>query len=177
MRIISGKYKGRHISPPKNFKARPTTDFAREGIFNILENNFDIEGMRVLDLFSGTGSVSFEFASRGCEYAELYEINRIHFGFIIKTMKELGFQDIIRAHQKDVFRSIPKIKGQFDIIFADPPFNHPDLDKVPSLVLENDLLAENGWMIMEHPGKHDFSSHPRFFKYRNYGSVNFSIFF
>jgi len=176
LRIISGKYKGKIITPPKAFSARPTTDYAREGLFNIIENNFTIEDLRVLDLFSGTGSISIEFASRGCVSIDLFESNRLHFSFIIRTIKELGFEKITRAYQRDVFRSIPRISEQYDIIFADPPFKHKELASIPDLVLNNDLLRENGWLILEHPGSYEFSQHPRLTRHRNYGSVNFSFF-
>ena len=175
MRIISGKYKGRIITPPNNFKARPTTDFAREGLFNILENNFIIGDLQVLDLFSGTGSISYEFASRGCQDVQLYENNHAHFSYIIKTIKDLKFEQI-QAFQRDVFRSIPKIATQFDLIFADPPYAMKDIDSIPDLIFNHKLLKLKGWFILEHSGSYDFSNHKQFSKHKNYGSVHFSFF-
>ncbi|MEA1897992.1 MAG: RsmD family RNA methyltransferase [Bacteroidota bacterium] len=175
MRIISGKYRGKAITLPGNFNARPTTDFAREGLFNILENNFNIENLSVLDLFSGTGSISYEFASRGCRQVHLYEINRNHFRYIIKTIKDLRLEQV-KAFNKDVFRSIPKIKTQFDIIFADPPYDLKEGKTIPDMIFSNELLKANGWLILEHPGAYDFSNHEHFIKHRNYGSVHFSFF-
>ncbi len=176
MRIISGKYKGKIISPPKNFSARPTTDFAREGLFNIIDNNFKIEDLEVMDLFSGTGSISFEFASRASKKIYLYESNRLHFGFILKTIKELKFEQIIKAFNRDVFKSMARLNEQFDLIFADPPFRLQELDTIPDLVFNNKLLKEGGWLILEHPGSFNFTNHPHFLRHRNYGSVNFSFF-
>lgn len=175
MRIISGKYKGKVITPPKNFNARPTTDFAREGLFNILENNFNIGDLSVLDLFSGTGSISYEFASRGCRQVHLYEINRMHFRYILKTIKDLKLEQV-QAFNKNVFRSIPKIETKFDLIFADPPFDMKEGENIPDMIFGHKLLKAKGWLILEHSGAYDFSNHEHFIKHRNYGSVHFSFF-
>ncbi len=175
MRIISGKYKGKAITPPKNFNARPTTDFAREGLFNILENNFNIKDLCVLDLFSGTGSISYEFASRGCQEVHLYEINRIHFKYILRTIKDLKLEQV-KAFNKDVLRNIPKIKTQFDLIFADPPYDMKEGETIPDMIFSHKLLKANGWLILEHSGAYDFLNHEHFIRQRNYGSVHFSFF-
>lgn len=175
MRIVSGKYKGRLIKPPKNFKARPTTDFAKENIFNILNNNFDFTELRVLDLFSGTGSISYEFASRECQYVTSVESNFKHQIFIKKTIEDLGL-DNIRSIKSDVFRFVKSCKEKFDIVFADPPYDLKDIDKIPSFIFEQDILEPEGWLIVEHGDKTNFSKEKGFLELRKYGGVNFSIF-
>ncbi len=175
MRIISGKYKGKVITPPKSFNARPTTDFAREGLFNILENNFNIGDLNVLDLFSGTGCISYEFASRGCRLVHLYELNRNHFRYILNTIKDLKLEQV-QAFNKDVFRILPKIKTQFDLIFADPPYDLKEGETIPDMIFSHKLLKAKGWLILEHSRAYDFSNHEHFLKHRIYGSVHFSFF-
>lgn len=176
MRIISGSHKGRQIFPDKSFSARPTTDFAKENLFNVLTNYLDIEGIRILDLFSGTGSISYEFASRGaCEIVSI-EQNYKHYAFIKRMAHELGFKNI-QLYKTDVFIACKKLKGQkFDIIFADPPYNLDKFQEIPSVLFDNELLADEGIAIIEHPETVDFSNHPRFSEHRKYGSVNFSLF-
>lgn len=176
MRIISGSHKGKQIFPDKNFSARPTTDFAKENIFNVLTNYIDPEGIQVLDLFSGTGSISYEFASRGAARIISIEQNYKHFAFIKRTAAELGFQQM-KVYKTDAFLACKKLNGQqFDLIFADPPYQLENLSEIPAAIFDNHLLAENGIMIIEHPARIDFSSHPRFSEHRQYGSVNFSLF-
>ncbi len=175
MRIISGSHRGRQIFPDKNFSARPTTDFAKENLFNILTNYIDFEEIRVLDLFSGTGSISYEFASRGAQEIISVEANYKHYAFILKTAKELGFKNM-KIYKTDVFIACKKLKGQkFDIIFADPPYNLDKIQEIPATIFDNDLLGENGIAIIEHPERIQFSTHPRFSEHRQYGSVNFSL--
>ncbi len=175
MRIISGSHRGRQIFPDKNFSARPTTDFAKENLFNILTNYIDFEEIRVLDLFSGTGSISYEFASRGAQEIIAVEANYKHYAFILKTAKELGFKNM-KIYKTDVFIACKKLKGQkFDIIFADPPYNLDKIQEIPATIFDNDLLGENGIAIIEHPERIQFSTHPRFSEHRQYGSVNFSL--
>ncbi len=175
MRIISGSHRGRQIFPDKNFSARPTTDFAKENLFNILTNYIDFEEIRVLDLFSGTGSISYEFASRGAHEIISVEANYKHYAFILKTAKELGFKNM-KIYKTDVFIACKKLKGQkFDIIFADPPYNLDKIQEIPATIFDNDLLGENGIAIIEHPERIQFSTHPRFSEHRQYGSVNFSL--
>ncbi len=175
MRIISGSHRGRQIFPDKNFSARPTTDFAKENLFNILTNYIDFEEIRVLDLFSGTGSISHEFASRGAQEIISVEANYKHYAFILKTAKELGFKNM-KIYKTDVFIACKKLKGQkFDIIFADPPYNLDKIQEIPATIFDNDLLGENGIAIIEHPERIQFSTHPRFSEHRQYGSVNFSL--
>lgn len=176
MRIISGSHRGRHITPDKNFTARPTTDFAKENLFNVLCNYIDFEGIRVLDLFSGTGSISYEFASRGAQEIVAIEANYKHYAFIQKTAKELGFKNM-NIYKADVFLACKKLKGRkFDVIFADPPYNLDKIPDIPAAIFDNDLLAENGIVILEHPESIRFTDHPRFSEHRQYGSVNFSLF-
>lgn len=176
MRIISGSHRGRHITPDKNFTARPTTDFAKENLFNVLCNYIDFEGIRVLDLFSGTGSISYEFASRGAQEIVAVEANYKHYAFIQKTAKGLGFKNM-NIYKTDVFLACKKLKGRkFDVIFADPPYNLDKIPNIPAAIFDNDLLAENGIVILEHPESIRFTDYPRFSEHRQYGSVNFSLF-
>jgi 16S rRNA (guanine(966)-N(2))-methyltransferase RsmD len=175
VRIVSGIFKGKQIRPPRNFKARPTTDFAKESLFNVLANHYDFEELDVLDLFSGTGSIAYEFASRGARSVVAVEWTQDHYRFIRDTCRVLQMEQItpLRA---DVFRYLNKPYQSFDVIFADPPYDHPRLEKLPDLVLSSNILAEGGIFILEHPGSFDFSAHAGFNQHRKYGGVNFSLF-
>lgn len=176
MRIISGTHKGKQIFPDKNFKARPTTDFAKENLFNVLNNYIDIKDCKVLDLFSGTGSISYEFASRGAKEIIAIEANYHHFSFIKRTASELGFKNI-KLFKTDTFIACKKLKGQtFDIIFADPPYDLKNLTAIPDAIFSNNLLCPDGIAIIEHPGTISFATSNFFQEHRQYGSVNFSIF-
>lgn len=175
MRIISGKQKGRIIDPPKNLRARPTTDFAKENLFNVISSIWDIEGLSVLDLFSGTGSISYEFASRGAASVISVEINGIHNNYIKNTAEKFGFHNIY-AIKANSFLYLKSCLKKFDLIFADPPYDIEGIETIPELVFDNDLLNEGGWLIVEHSKNTDFSGHPYFVQKRSYGSVNFSIF-
>lgn len=175
MRIISGVYKGKNIIPPKTFNARPTTDFAKESLFNIISNNFNYPDINVLDLFSGSGNISYEFASRGCENITSVELDYNNFKFIIETKNKFNLTQII-VLKTDVFKILNTIKKKFDIIFADPPYKHTDIDKLPDLVFKNKLLNNNGWFILEHSKYYNFSKYQYFSDKRKYGNVNFSIF-
>lgn len=175
MRIIRGKYGRRRFDVPSNISARPTTDFARENIFNVLENLVDFEGLRALDLFSGTGAVSFEFLSRGCSTVTSVEKAVTQQKFISKVSKELG-ADNHRLVRGDALRYISAAPGQFDIIFADPPYDMESFGEIPEKILNSGMLAPGGIFVMEHSKKYDFSSLPFFKEHRAYGSVNFSIF-
>ncbi len=175
MRIVSGKYKGRLIKPPKNFKARPTTDFAKENLFNILNNNFDFTELSVLDLFSGTGSIAYEFASRDCISITSVESNFKHQMFIKKTIDDLGLKNI-RTIKSDAFRFVKSCHDQFDIIFADPPYDLKEIKSIPEFIFSQNILKENGWLIVEHGDKTNFSKEKGFLEVRKYGGVNFSIF-
>lgn len=158
----------------RNFPSRPTTDFAKENLFNILGNRYDLEGLHVLDLFAGTGSISYEFASRGA-HVELVEKDPRSLGFIRDTVRELNFSDI-RVIRADVFKILPKLSGPYDLIFADPPYNMRAIDTLPELIAEHKLLREGGIFILEHPREYNFAAHPGFRELRTYGSVNFSLF-
>ena len=175
MRIISGIFRGKRIHPPGNFKARPTTDFAKENLFNILIHQYNIEEMDVLDLFSGTGSISYEFASRGARSVVAIEMTPAHFKFIQETCRSMQI-DQMRVIRADAFRYLKKPIQSFDIIFADPPYNHPGLAELPDLVLSTEILNKEGLFILEHPGNYSFTAHPRFLQHRKYGGVNFTIF-
>jgi 16S rRNA (guanine(966)-N(2))-methyltransferase RsmD len=175
VRIISGEHKGRRIPVPGNFKARPTTDFAKEALFNIIANHFDFESIKVLDLFSGTGSIGYEFASRGAESVDLVEINRRSSDFIKKTVQKLELKQV-HIFTNDVFSLIPRVKNKYDIIFADPPYDLDNITEIPGLIFDNNVLLKDGWFILEHGRSQDFSDHAHFKELRKYGSVHFSIF-
>ncbi|AWX07462.1 RsmD family RNA methyltransferase [Prevotella intermedia] len=175
MRIITGLFKGRHFDIPRTFKARPTTDFAKENIFNVLNGYIDFDGITALDLFAGTGSISLELVSRGCKEVVSVEKDRDHARFIADCMKKINAENDILI-RGDVFRFLKSCHQKFDLIFADPPYALPELDTLPDLVFEYDLLAADGVFVFEHGKHNDFSAHPRFKEHRSYGSVNFSIF-
>ena len=175
MRIITGKYKGRHFDIPKTFKARPTTDFAKENIFNVLTGYIDFEGATALDLFSGTGSITLELLSRGCSHVISVEADRDHHRFIQQCLQKLEPTGTVPL-RADAFRFIKSCKQQFDFIFADPPYALKELPTIPSLIFEHGLLKEDGIFVFEHGKDNDFSSDSHFVEHRSYGSVNFSIF-
>ena len=173
MRVITGQYKGRHFDVPRTFKARPTTDFAKENIFNVMTGYIDFDSNNALDLFAGTGSISLELLSRGCSDVVSVEMDRDHARFIQQCVSKVQAinHTLIRG---DVFRFLKSCKRQFDIIFADPPYALPNIETIPDLALP--LLKDNGILVFEHGKQNDFSAHPRFIDHRSYGSVNFSIF-
>lgn len=173
MRIITGQYKGRHFDVPRSFKARPTTDFAKENIFNVMVGYLDFEDIAALDLFAGTGSISLEMLSRGCGEVVSVEMDRDHANFIRQCVEKLGTLNHTLV-RNDVFRFLKSCKKQFDFIFADPPYALPNLSEIPDRALP--LLKEDGVLVLEHGKQYDFSQHPCFKEHRAYGSVNFSIF-
>jgi 16S rRNA (guanine(966)-N(2))-methyltransferase RsmD len=175
MRIIGGDLRGKQINPPANFMARPTTDFAKEGLFNILENMYDISALSFLDLFSGTGSISYEFASRGCSNITAVEMNNLHASFIKSTVAKLNLtgMSVVRHNVFD-FLNICRMK--YDIIFADPPYDIDGLATIPDKVISRSLLNADGIFILEHPASLNFGKHPNIFKERKYGNVHFSFF-
>jgi 16S rRNA (guanine966-N2)-methyltransferase len=175
LRIIGGKYKGRRIDPPANFSARPTTDFAREGLFNILNNRVDFETVTVLDLFSGTGSISYEFASRGAVSVHLVEKDKRHISGIKRIIRELALENIKPVHI-DVKAFLRTCKAKYDIVFADPPYDLKWLKDLPDMVSAGGVIKEDGFFILEHPKGLSFKDHRLFFEHRNYGGVNFSFF-
>jgi 16S rRNA (guanine(966)-N(2))-methyltransferase RsmD len=188
MRIITGIYKGRHFDIPRTFKARPTTDFAKENIFNVLTGYIDFEGATALDLFSGTGSISLELLSRGCKQVVSVELDRDHHRFIQECVKKLSANSNIIPLRADVFRFLKSCKQQYDFIFADPPYALKELPQIPDLILgtaeansslftlHSSLLKPEGILVLEHGKDYDFSNHPHFLEHRSYGSVNFSLF-
>ncbi|MBO4827265.1 MAG: RsmD family RNA methyltransferase [Prevotella sp.] len=175
MRIITGIYKGRHFDVPRSFKARPTTDFAKENIFNVLNGYLDFDGATALDLFSGTGSISLELLSRGCSQVVSVEAERDHHAFIRQCLKKLGTDRCIPI-RGDVFRFMKSCHQPFDFIFADPPYALKELPTIPTLVFDHQLLKSDGVFVFEHGKDHVFSEHPHFLEHRSYGSVNFSLF-
>lgn len=175
MRIIRGKYGHRRFDVPTNITARPTTDFARENIFNVLENLVDFEGMTALDLFSGTGAISFEFLSRGCASVTSVEKAPVQYGFI-RSVKEKLHENNLMQVRGDVFKFINTCTSKFDLIFADPPYDLTNLADVPQLLLDSPMLKPDTIIIVEHSHKNDFSHLPHFYQQRIYGKVNFSIF-
>jgi 16S rRNA (guanine966-N2)-methyltransferase len=175
LRIIGGQLRGRKINPPSDLKARPTTDFAREGLFNILNNRVDFETIQVLDLFSGTGSISYEFASRGAVSVHLVEKDSRHILGIKKILKELDLENVKAIHI-DVKAFLKTCTTKYDIVFADPPYQLPWLKELPDLVTQAFILKPDGFFILEHPRDLSFSEHKLFFEHRSYGGVNFSFF-
>ena len=175
MRIIGGDLKGKNIIPPANYAARPTTDFAKEGLFNILINEFDLQHISFLDLFAGTGSIGFEFASRGCPDIISVEMNPAHVRFIkqvMATYKIKGMQVV----RHNVFDFIEICTRQFNIVFADPPYSIEGLDTIPDKIFNKEIVAPEGYLILEHPAGYTFEKHPYFVKEKKYGNVHFSFF-
>ena len=174
MRIISGKFRGRRLMPPKNITARPTTDFVKESLFNLLTNRMDMEGADVLDLFAGTGSISLECVSRGAREVTAVELAHTQQNFIIATSKSLGINNL-HLIRGDVFRYLKACSIRYDLIFADPPYALEELPTLPSLIVPA-LLKPSGLFVLEHGDQYDFSGHPHFLDLRTYGSVHFSFF-
>lgn len=175
MRIIRGKYGRRRFDVPTNITARPTTDFARENIFNVLENLVDFDDLTALDLFSGTGAISFEMLSRGCASVTAIEKATTQYNFIRRVAQQLNCQNF-NIVKGDAFRYIETTAAKYDIIFADPPYDHPRFGEIPGLILGSQMLKEDTIIVVEHSRDYDFSSLPHFVELRTYGSVNFSIF-
>ena len=175
MRIITGLYKGKHFEIPRTFKARPTTDFAKENLFNVLRAYLDFEDLKALDLFGGTGSITLELLSRGCGHVTTVEKDRKHFSFILECIKSLKTP---AAHPLcgDALRFIERSKEPFDFIFADPPYQLENITDIPDLVFKHNHLNPDGLLIVEHGAKTSFENHPNFVDHRNYGNVHFSFF-
>ncbi|MEJ1729959.1 RsmD family RNA methyltransferase, partial [Escherichia coli] len=176
MRIISGSLKGRNILPPKSFEARPTTDFAKEGLFNILEHTCDLSKVSILDLFAGSGGISIEFVSRGCPFATCVEMNPAHARFIRDTVAALDVASRIRVVRHNVFDFLKICTRKYNIIFADPPYDLPDLGSIPQKIMNAGILEEDGLLILEHPSGFSFSGLQYFMKEKKYGNVHFSFF-
>ena len=203
MRVVAGKYKGRHFDVPRSFKARPTTDFAKENLFNVLRSyvDFEEEAPQALDLFAGTGSITLELLSRGCAHVTAVELDLQHISFIRQFLRQLKAEDDVTLLRADVLRFLKKAPGSYDFIFADPPYALPQLEQLPDLIFNDELglmndeynqissnnnhqssinnhqlLKEGGLFVLEHGKTQDFSEHPHFIGHRAYGSVNFSFF-
>ena len=175
MRIIAGTLKGRRLNPPANLPVRPTTDMAREGLFNILNNYVDFEDCTVMDLFAGTGAMSIEFISRGVREVTSIDINNACTDYIKSEAQRLELRNL-RVVRADVFDLLKRANRKFDIVFAEPPYAIEGLETLPDLVFEHQLLNEDGIFILEHPREYSFEEHPHFWQHRNYGKVNFTFF-
>ncbi len=177
MRIIGGEFKGRKFIPPaKNWPTRPTTDFAKEGLFNILNNRLDFEEISVLDLFGGTGSHSYEFISRGCLDVTYVDKFPGCVAFVQKTAQELNISEKIKIFRADVFKFVLQNTKKYDYIFAGPPYPLPQLNSIPDHIFTHDTLAIDGLFVLEHNPNHDFKNHPNYIEERNYGTTIFSFF-
>lgn len=175
MRIIAGTLKGRRLNPPANLPVRPTTDMARESLFNILNNYVDFEECSVMDLFAGTGAMSVEFISRGAREVTAVDINNACTEYIKSEAKRLELKNL-RVVRADVFDLLKRANRKFDLVFADPPYAIEGLETLPDLVFDHQLLTDDGIFILEHPREYSFEEHPRFWQHRNYGKVNFTFF-
>lgn len=175
MRIISGSLKGRRLNPPANLPVRPTTDMAKEGLFNILNNYVDYEDCDVMDLFAGTGSVALEFVSRGARTVTAVDINGPCTDFMKQSAARFSVSNmhVVRA---DVFDLLKRAYKRFDIIFADPPYAHEQLRQLPDMIFDKGLLCDDGIFVLEHPREYDFTGHRHFWQHRAYGKVNFTFF-
>ena len=176
MRIISGEYGGRKFIPPAKMPyTRPTTDIAKEGLFNILQHNLDIEQLKTLDLFGGTGSISYELASRGAKELTVVEKDASMYEFIKKTTKELQIENI-KIVKMDVFKFLEECNDKFDFIFAGPPYALAAIDELPGLLLKKQLLNPKGWFVLEHTPRNSYKTFPFYKNERNYGTTVFTIF-
>lgn len=177
MRVISGKFKGRKFNPPAdNWPTRPTTDFAREGLFNILTNRLDFENLKALDLFGGAGSHTLELASRGCNEVIYVDNHMPCVRFIEKIAEDWGCADSLKCMHMDVALFLRSKGGKFDYIFAGPPYPLKWLDEIPDRLFSSDLLAAEGLFVLEHNPNHDFQEHRNFKEMRSYGKTLFSFF-
>ncbi|MEM1215207.1 MAG: RsmD family RNA methyltransferase [Bacteroidota bacterium] len=177
MRIIGGKFKGRRFNPPaKNWPTRPTTDYAKEGLFNILQNSLDFSSLRVLDLFGGTGNHSYEFISRGCEDVTYVDKFGGCVAFVKKTARELDIEQQLKIVRADVFKFIATSSTSYDYIFAGPPYPLTNIPEIPDRIIAKGMIAKGGWLVLEHNPRHNFREHPHLVQVRNYGTTIFSFF-
>lgn len=176
MRIVGGEFSGRRFNPPTSTPARPTTDIAKEGLFNALQHMMDLEGIKTCDLFAGTGSISYELASRGAENLTLIERDTGNIDFIKKTATILGILDKMNIIRGDVFKFMKSCTEQYDFIFADPPYALGNIDDVPMLVFEKQMLKSGGIFVHEHAPRNDYQKHPNFMRMKNYGDSVFTFF-
>lgn len=175
MRIISGVHRGRNIRPPKNLPVRPTTDKAKEGLFNILQNRVDFDDQEILDLFCGTGNISFEFASRGAKSITCVDQNFKCIGFVKSTFQELAFQSV-STYRTDCLSFVGSTNKKWDIIFADPPYDYPKYPELVSVILSRNLINDHGVLILEHPAEVVLTEIAGYRETRKYGRVHFSFF-
>jgi 16S rRNA (guanine966-N2)-methyltransferase len=175
MRIIGGRLKGLRLNPPKNLPVRPTTDLAKEALFNILQNLIDFEGINVLDLFSGTGNISLEFASRGAEKVTGVDrsIQCVH--YLKDASRQHGLTQV-QAFKADVFKYLDMETEQYDLIFADPPYDLNRIPEIPKIIFDKNLLLPGGLLVVEHQSLQNLSNHPAFTEQRKYGHSSFSFF-
>lgn len=176
MRIVGGEFGGRRFNPPARIPARPTTEVAKEGLFNMLNNSMDLEGIKTLDIFGGTGSISYELASRGAADLTLVERDPITIDFIKKTAQELKITDRLQIIKGDVFKFMKQCTEQYNLIFAGPPYALTNIDEIPLLVFEKQLLLPGGIFILEHTPRNDYQKHPNFTRMKNYGTTVFTFF-
>lgn len=176
MRIVGGELSGRKFQPPANIPARPTTDLAREGLFNILNNLIDFEGITALELFSGTGSVSYELASRGAAKITAVEQDAASVSFIKKTAALFGIEAQLQIIKGDVFRYLGSDTNRYDLIFADPPYALNAMDELPRIIFEKGLLHEDGFFVLEHDYRHQYEAHSHFLRAKKYGDTIFTFF-
>ena len=176
MRIVGGEFGGRRFSPPAKIPARPTTDLAKEGLFNMLNNLIDFDGIKTLDLFGGTGNISYELVSRGAADLTLVERDGVTFDFIRKTAKELGIADQMQLVKGDVFKYLKQCTEQFNFIFADPPYAMENMDELPKIIFSRDMLLPGGLFVLEHTTHNNYERHPNFMRMKNYGTTIFTFF-
>jgi 16S rRNA (guanine(966)-N(2))-methyltransferase RsmD len=176
MRIIGGEFGGRRFNPPARIPARPTTELAKEGLFNMLANTIDFEDITTLELFAGTGSITYELASRGAGQLTVVERDPASVDFIKKTAAELGITGKMNIVRNDVFKFLRQHTGQYHFIFSDPPYALPNMDQIPLIIFEKNLLLPGGTFVMEHTHTHDYQRHPHFARVKNYGTTVFTFF-
>lgn len=176
MRIIGGQHSGRKFHPPAKIPARPTTDIAKEGLFNTLSNMVDFEGLKTLDIFGGTGSISYELASRGATNLTLVERDKKTLSFIQNEVKELGFEAYFKIIPMDVFKFLDSHHDPYQFIFAGPPYALKEIDNLPSIIFDKKLLQPDGIFVLEHTPRNNFEKHLNFEKSKNYGTTIFSFF-
>ena len=176
MRIHSGLFRGKRFSPPSNIPARPTTDIAKEALFNILMNHFDFEEISTLDVFAGTGNISFELYSRGCTDLTLVDLSAISIGFIKKIAAEIKMDEVAKIIKGDALVHLRNDPKSYDFIFAGPPFALTCIDELPDLVLQSNLLKKEGWFVLETSGTHNYTEHPNLLRVNNYGQTHFWFF-
>ncbi|HEY5326723.1 MAG TPA: RsmD family RNA methyltransferase [Mucilaginibacter sp.] len=175
MRIIGGALKGLRLNPPKNLPVRPTTDLAKEALFNILQNQVDFEGLKVVDLFSGTGNIAMEFASRGAEHVLCVDRSILCVNYLKDTARQHGLNGI-KVNKEDVFKYLQHETEQFDLVFADPPYDLNRIPDIPKIIFEKNMLLPGGLLIVEHQSMQNLSNHPAFAEQRQYGHSSFSFF-